>query len=57
VRDLASGESFAADTVHRIASTTKLTTSMLVATQVDTGLFDGETPVQAIYPAFQRPLH
>jgi CubicO group peptidase (beta-lactamase class C family) len=55
VRNLATGEPFTADTVHRIASTTKSMTSMLVATQVDAGLFEWDTPVQTIYPDFQLP--
>ena len=55
VRNLSTGEPFTADTVHRIASTTKSMTSMLVATQVDAGLFAWDTPVQTIYPDFQLP--
>jgi CubicO group peptidase (beta-lactamase class C family) len=44
VRHLASGEAFAADAVHRIVSMTKPMTSMLAATKVDAGLFDGIRP-------------
>ena len=55
VRNLATGEPFTPDTVHRIGSTAKSMTSMLVATQVDVGLFEWDTPVQTIYPDFQLP--
>jgi len=55
VRNLTTGQPFTPDTVFRIASTTKSMTAMLVATQVDQGLLDWDTPVHTIYPAFRLP--
>jgi CubicO group peptidase (beta-lactamase class C family) len=55
VRNRTTGAPFTPDTVHRIGSAAKSMTSMLVATQVDAGLLEWDTPVRSIYPDFQLP--
>jgi CubicO group peptidase (beta-lactamase class C family) len=49
------GEPVTTETVFRVGSTTKSMTAMLVATQVDEGLFDWDTPVVDLVPSFSLP--
>jgi CubicO group peptidase (beta-lactamase class C family) len=52
-RNLETGEPFTTETLFRVASITKSMTSMMVATLVDEGALDWDTPVTEIYPNFQ----
>jgi CubicO group peptidase (beta-lactamase class C family) len=54
-RNLETGEPFTTETLFHVASITKSMTSMMVATLVDDGLLDWDTPVIEIYPDFQAP--
>ncbi|MCA9959347.1 MAG: beta-lactamase family protein, partial [Anaerolineales bacterium] len=49
-RDVQKGLPVTTDTLFHIGSTNKSITSMLIATLVDDGLFDWDTPVVEIYP-------
>lgn len=55
VRIFATGQPFTVDTVHRIASTSKSMSAMLVATHVDEGAFGWDTPVYEVWPSFRLP--
>ena len=55
VRNLATGQPFTVDTVHRIASTSKSMSAMLVATHVDEGAFGWDMPVHEVWPSFRLP--
>jgi len=52
LRDVESGDPVTPDTLFHIGSTHKSLTSMLIATLVDAGLFEWDTPVVEIYPDF-----
>lgn len=52
VRDLESGEPVTAETLMMVGSTTKPMTTMLMASLVDDGAVDWDTPVQEILPSF-----
>jgi len=52
VRDLESGAAVTPETLFHIGSTQKSMTAMMVATLVDEGLFEWDTPVVEIYPDF-----
>lgn len=52
VRDLETGEPVTAETLMMIGSTTKPLTTMLMASLVDDGVFDWDTPAQEILPSF-----
>ncbi|CAA9321028.1 MAG: Beta-lactamase, partial [uncultured Chloroflexia bacterium] len=54
-RNVQTGEPVTTETVFRVGSTTKSMTAMLVATQVDEGLFDWDTPVVDLVPTFSLP--
>ncbi len=54
-RNVQTGEPVTTETVFRVGSTTKSMTAMLVATQVDEGLFDWDTPVVDLIPDFSLP--
>lgn len=54
-RNVQTGEPVTTETVFRVGSTTKSMTAMLVATQVDEGLFDWDTPVVDLVPGFSLP--
>lgn len=54
-RNVQTGEPVTTETVFRVGSTTKSMTAMLVATQVDEGLFDWDTPVVDLVPSFSLP--
>ena len=54
-RNVETGEPVTTETVFRVGSTTKSMTAMLVATQVDEGLFDWDTPVVDLVPSFSLP--
>ncbi|MGB0383428.1 MAG: serine hydrolase domain-containing protein [Ardenticatenaceae bacterium] len=53
VRDLKSGASVTPETLFHIASTHKSMTAMMIATLVDEGLLEWDTPVVEIYPDFE----
>jgi len=53
VRDTKTKKPFTADTVFRIGAGSESLTSMMVAAQVDGGLFTWDTPVVKIYPDFK----
>jgi CubicO group peptidase (beta-lactamase class C family) len=55
VRNLETGEPVTPETVFRIGSVTKSMTAMMVATLVDEGKFDWETPVVELVPDFKLP--
>lgn len=55
VRSLETGEPVTTETVFRVGSTTKAMTSMMIATLVDEGVLDWDTPVIEIYPEFKLP--
>ena len=55
VRNLATGQPFTPDTVHRIASTSKSMSAMLVARHVDEGAFGWDTPVHEVWPSLRLP--
>jgi CubicO group peptidase (beta-lactamase class C family) len=54
-RNVQTGEPVTTETVFRVGSTTKSMTAMLVATQVDEGLFGWDTPVVDLVPGFSLP--
>lgn len=54
-RNVQTGEPVTTETVFRVGSTTKSMTAMLVATQVDEGLFGWDTPVVDLVPSFSLP--
>jgi CubicO group peptidase (beta-lactamase class C family) len=54
-RNVQTGEPVTTETVFRVGSTTKSMTAMLVATQVDEGLFNWDTPVVDLVPSFSLP--
>jgi CubicO group peptidase (beta-lactamase class C family) len=54
-RSVETGEPVTTETVFRVGSTTKSMTAMLVATQVDEGRFDWDTPVADLVPNFSLP--
>ncbi len=53
VRSTKTKKAFVADTVFRIGAASESFTSMMVAAQVDEGLFTWDTPVAKIYPDFK----
>ncbi|MBK8023814.1 MAG: serine hydrolase [Chloroflexi bacterium] len=55
VRDLETGAPFTTQTQMRIGSTTKSMTSMMIATLVDDGLLNWDTPVTELLPGFATP--
>lgn len=55
VRDLETGAPFTTETQMRICSTTKSMTSMMIATLVDDGLLNWDTPVTDLLPRFATP--
>jgi CubicO group peptidase (beta-lactamase class C family) len=54
-RNLETGEPVTTSTVFRVGSTTKSMTSMMIATLVDEGVLDWDTPAIEIYPEFKLP--
>ncbi len=55
VRNVDTGRPVTPETIFRVGSTTKSMTAMLVATQVDKGLFSWDTPVADLVPGFALP--
>jgi beta-lactamase class C len=55
VRNLETGEPVTTNTVFRVGSTTKAMTSMMIATLVDEGVLDWDTPAIEVYPEFKLP--
>lgn len=55
LRSVKSREPVTTETAFRVGSTTKSMTSLLVAMQVEEGLFDWETPVVNLIPGFSLP--
>lgn len=55
VRNLETNEPVTTSTVFRVGSTTKAMTSMMIATLVDEGVLDWDTPAIKIYPDFKLP--
>lgn len=55
VRDLETGAPFTTETQMRICSTTKSMTSMMIASLVDDGLLNWDTPVTELLPQFATP--
>jgi CubicO group peptidase (beta-lactamase class C family) len=55
VRSLETGEPVTTSTVFRVGSTTKAMTSLMIATLVDEGVLDWDTPAAQIYPDFKLP--
>ncbi|CAN5547094.1 hypothetical protein BH23CHL5_BH23CHL5_26740 [soil metagenome] len=53
VKELGSDEPVTANTLMMIGSTTKSFTTLMMATMVDEGLFDWNTPVVEILPSFE----
>lgn len=52
VADLETGQPVSPDTMMMIGSTNKSMTSMMMASQIDDGLYAWDTPVQELYPEF-----
>ncbi len=55
VRSLETNEPVTTSTVFRVGSTTKAMTSMMIATLVDEGILNWDTPAVEIYPDFKLP--